>query len=42
MEDDFEQFLWEISGGKQEDKIDMDPENDEDDFFMEIGELIDG
>ncbi|XP_069626918.1 LOW QUALITY PROTEIN: zinc finger CCCH domain-containing protein 11A-like [Haliaeetus albicilla] len=42
VEDDFEKFLWEISGGKQEDKIDMDPENDEDDFFMEIGELIDG
>ncbi|XP_069627952.1 LOW QUALITY PROTEIN: zinc finger CCCH domain-containing protein 11A-like [Haliaeetus albicilla] len=42
VEDDFEKFLWEISGGKQEDKIDMDPEKDEDDFFMEIGELIDG
>ncbi|XP_074912048.1 zinc finger CCCH domain-containing protein 11A-like [Buteo buteo] len=42
VEDNFEKFPWEISGGKQEDKIDMDPENDEEDFFMEIGELIDG
>ncbi|XP_069627771.1 LOW QUALITY PROTEIN: zinc finger CCCH domain-containing protein 11A-like [Haliaeetus albicilla] len=42
VEDNFEKFLWEISGGKQEVEIDMDPENDEDDFFMEIGELIDG
>ncbi|XP_052670461.1 zinc finger CCCH domain-containing protein 11A-like [Harpia harpyja] len=42
VEDDFEKFLWEISGGKQEDEMDVDPENDEDDFFMEIGELIDG
>ncbi|KAM9595618.1 zinc finger CCCH domain-containing protein 11A-like [Morphnus guianensis] len=42
VEDDFEKFLWEISGGKLEDEIDVDPENDDDDFFMEIGELIDG
>ncbi|XP_052671922.1 zinc finger CCCH domain-containing protein 11A-like [Harpia harpyja] len=42
VEDDFEKFLWEISGGKQEDEVDVDPENEEDDFFMEIGELIDG
>ncbi|XP_029855546.1 zinc finger CCCH domain-containing protein 11A-like [Aquila chrysaetos chrysaetos] len=41
-EDDFEKFLWEISGGEQEEEIDVDPENEEDDMFMEIGELIDG
>ncbi|XP_052671423.1 zinc finger CCCH domain-containing protein 11A-like isoform X3 [Harpia harpyja] len=42
VEDNFSKFLWEISGGKQDDEIDVDPENEADDFFMEIGELIDG
>uniref|UniRef100_A0A663FGH9 C3H1-type domain-containing protein n=1 Tax=Aquila chrysaetos chrysaetos TaxID=223781 RepID=A0A663FGH9_AQUCH len=42
VEDDFEKFLWEISGGKLEEEIDVDPENEEDDMFMEIGELIEG
>ncbi|XP_049687818.1 zinc finger CCCH domain-containing protein 11A-like isoform X13 [Accipiter gentilis] len=42
VEDNFQKFLWEISGGKLEEIIDVYPDNDEDDFFMEIGELIDG
>ncbi|XP_074912046.1 zinc finger CCCH domain-containing protein 11A-like [Buteo buteo] len=40
-EDDFEQFLWEISGGKLEEIIDPDPEKDEDELLMELAEMLD-
>ncbi|XP_052670460.1 zinc finger CCCH domain-containing protein 11A-like, partial [Harpia harpyja] len=39
VEDDFEKFLWEISGGKLEDIIDPDPEKDEDELLMELAEM---
>ncbi|KAM9594861.1 zinc finger CCCH domain-containing protein 11A-like isoform 2-T2 [Morphnus guianensis] len=41
VEDDFEKFLWEISGGKLEDIIDPDPEKDEDELLMELAEMLD-
>ena len=41
MEDDFEQFLWEISGGKLDEIIDPDPEKDEDELLMELAEMLD-
>ncbi|XP_049688844.1 zinc finger CCCH domain-containing protein 11A-like [Accipiter gentilis] len=41
VEDDFEQFLWEISGGKLEEIIDPDPEKDEDELLMELAEMLD-
>ncbi|XP_069627969.1 LOW QUALITY PROTEIN: zinc finger CCCH domain-containing protein 11A-like [Haliaeetus albicilla] len=41
VEDDFEQFLWEISGGKLDEIIDPDPEKDEDELLMELAEMLD-
>ncbi|XP_010583040.1 PREDICTED: zinc finger CCCH domain-containing protein 11A isoform X2 [Haliaeetus leucocephalus] len=41
VEDDFEKLIWEISGGKLEAEIDLDPGKDEDDLLMELSEMID-
>ncbi|TKC44352.1 hypothetical protein EI555_005135, partial [Monodon monoceros] len=41
MEDDFEKLIWEISGGKLEAEIDLDPGKDEDDLLLELSEMID-
>ncbi|XP_029429661.1 zinc finger CCCH domain-containing protein 11A isoform X2 [Rhinatrema bivittatum] len=41
MEDDFEKLMWEISGGKLEAEIDLDPGKDEDDLLLELSEMID-
>ena len=41
VEDDFEKLIWEISGGKLEAEIDLDPEKDEDDLLLELSEMID-
>ncbi|XP_030077373.1 zinc finger CCCH domain-containing protein 11A [Microcaecilia unicolor] len=41
VEDDFEKLMWEISGGKLEAEIDLDPGKDEDDLLLELSEMID-
>ncbi|NXA78775.1 ZC11A protein, partial [Thryothorus ludovicianus] len=41
VEDDFEELMWEISGGKLEAEIDLDPGKDEDDLLLELSEMID-
>uniref|UniRef100_A0A8C6NB97 Uncharacterized protein n=1 Tax=Melopsittacus undulatus TaxID=13146 RepID=A0A8C6NB97_MELUD len=41
VEDDFEKLIWEISGGKLEPEIDLDPGKDEDDLLLELSEMID-
>ncbi|XP_019287986.2 zinc finger CCCH domain-containing protein 11A [Panthera pardus] len=41
VEDDFEKLIWEISGGKLEAEIDLDPGKDEDDLLLELSEMID-
>ncbi|XP_064029494.1 zinc finger CCCH domain-containing protein 11A isoform X2 [Pogoniulus pusillus] len=41
VEDDFEKLIWEISGGKLEAEIDLDPSKDEDDLLLELSEMID-
>uniref|UniRef100_A0A8D0WY53 C3H1-type domain-containing protein n=1 Tax=Sus scrofa TaxID=9823 RepID=A0A8D0WY53_PIG len=41
MENDFEKLIWEISGGKLEAEIDLDPGKDEDDLLLELSEMID-
>ncbi|XP_010115434.1 PREDICTED: zinc finger CCCH domain-containing protein 11A-like [Chlamydotis macqueenii] len=41
IEDDFEKLIWEISGGKLEAEIDLDPGKDEDDLLLELSEMID-
>uniref|UniRef100_A0A2K5DN88 Zinc-finger CCCH domain-containing protein n=1 Tax=Aotus nancymaae TaxID=37293 RepID=A0A2K5DN88_AOTNA len=40
-EDDFEKLIWEISGGKLEAEIDLDPGKDEDDLLLELSEMTD-
>uniref|UniRef100_A0A8D0G0S8 C3H1-type domain-containing protein n=1 Tax=Sphenodon punctatus TaxID=8508 RepID=A0A8D0G0S8_SPHPU len=40
VEDDFEKLIWEISGGKLEAEIDLDPGKDEDDLLLELSEMI--
>ncbi|KAG8451044.1 hypothetical protein GDO86_003358 [Hymenochirus boettgeri] len=40
-EDDFDQLIWEISEGKLEAEIDLDPSKDEDDLLLELSEMID-
>ncbi|NXQ82139.1 ZC11A protein, partial [Nyctibius grandis] len=40
-EDDFEKLIWEISGGKLEAEIDLDPGTNEDDLLLELSEMID-
>uniref|UniRef100_A0ACB8F5D8 Uncharacterized protein n=2 Tax=Sphaerodactylus townsendi TaxID=933632 RepID=A0ACB8F5D8_9SAUR len=41
IEDDFDKLIWEISGGKLEAEIDLDPGKDEDDLLLELSEMID-
>ncbi|NWU95465.1 ZC11A protein, partial [Upupa epops] len=41
VEDDFEKLILEISGGKLEAEIDLDPGKDEDDLLLELSEMID-
>ncbi|NXF12593.1 ZC11A protein, partial [Smithornis capensis] len=41
VEDDFEKLIWEISGGKLEAEIDLDPGKGEDDLLLELSEMID-
>ncbi|NXP53336.1 ZC11A protein, partial [Heliornis fulica] len=41
FDDDFEKLIWEISGGKLEAEIDLDPGKDEDDLLLELSEMID-
>ncbi|XP_027726844.1 zinc finger CCCH domain-containing protein 11A isoform X2 [Vombatus ursinus] len=41
VEDDFEKLIWEISGGKLEAEIDLDPGKNEDDLLLELSEMID-
>lgn len=41
VEDDFEKLIWEISGGKLEAEIDLDPGKDEDDLLLELSEMTD-
>ncbi|XP_061488216.1 zinc finger CCCH domain-containing protein 11A isoform X2 [Rhineura floridana] len=41
VEDDFEKLIWEISGGKLEAEIDLDPGKDEDALLLELSEMID-
>ncbi|NXT78354.1 ZC11A protein, partial [Zapornia atra] len=41
VEDDFEKLIWEISEGKLEPEIDLDPGKDEDDLLLELSEMID-
>lgn len=41
VEDDFEKLIWEISGGKLEAEIELDPGKDEDDLLLELSEMID-
>ncbi|XP_072853452.2 zinc finger CCCH domain-containing protein 11A isoform X2 [Pogona vitticeps] len=41
VEDDFEKLIWEISGGKLEAEIDLDPGKDEDELLLELSEMID-
>ncbi|NXR04176.1 ZC11A protein, partial [Sagittarius serpentarius] len=41
VEDDFEKLIWEISEGKLEAEIDLDPGKDEDDLLLELSEMID-
>uniref|UniRef100_A0A663EYH2 C3H1-type domain-containing protein n=1 Tax=Aquila chrysaetos chrysaetos TaxID=223781 RepID=A0A663EYH2_AQUCH len=41
VEDDFEKFLWEISGGKLEAISDPDPEKDADELLLELAEMLD-
>ena len=36
VEDDFEKLTWEISGGKWEAEVDLDPGKDEDDLPLEL------
>lgn len=40
VEDDFEKFILEISGGKLEAEIDLEPGKDEDDLLLELSEMI--
>uniref|UniRef100_A0A803JJG7 Zinc finger CCCH-type-containing 11A n=1 Tax=Xenopus tropicalis TaxID=8364 RepID=A0A803JJG7_XENTR len=40
-EDDFDKLIWEISEGKLEAEIDLDPSKDEDDLLLELSEMID-
>nr|XP_038024414.1 zinc finger CCCH domain-containing protein 11A isoform X2 [Anas platyrhynchos] len=40
-DEDFEKLLWEISGGRLEAEIDLDPGKDEDDLLLELSEMID-
>lgn len=40
-EDDFDELIWDISDGKLDDEIDLDPSKDEDDLLMELSEMID-
>ncbi|XP_053562690.1 zinc finger CCCH domain-containing protein 11A [Bombina bombina] len=40
-EDDFDKLIWEISGGKLGDEIDLEPGKDEDDLLLELSEMID-
>ncbi|XP_036156791.1 zinc finger CCCH domain-containing protein 11A-like [Myotis myotis] len=41
VEDGFEKLVWEISGGKLEAEIHLDPGTDEDDLLLELSEMID-
>uniref|UniRef100_A0A1W7RBG2 Zinc finger CCCH domain-containing protein 11A n=1 Tax=Agkistrodon contortrix contortrix TaxID=8713 RepID=A0A1W7RBG2_AGKCO len=41
VEDDFDTLIWEISGGKLEAEIDLDPGKDEDELLLELSEMID-
>ncbi|KAF3830958.1 hypothetical protein GH733_002196, partial [Mirounga leonina] len=41
VEGDFEKLIWEISGGKLEAEINLDPGKDEDDLLLELSEMID-
>ncbi|NXX20307.1 ZC11A protein, partial [Podargus strigoides] len=41
VEDDFEKLIWEISEGKLEAEIDLDPGKDEDDLLLELSKMID-
>ncbi|XP_034270409.1 zinc finger CCCH domain-containing protein 11A-like isoform X2 [Pantherophis guttatus] len=41
VEDDFDKLIWEISGGKLEAEIDLDPGKDEDELLLELSEMID-
>lgn len=40
-DEDFDKLLWEISGGRLEAEIDLDPGKDEDDLLLELSEMID-
>lgn len=40
-DEDFEKLLWEISGGRLEAEIDLDPGKDEDDLLLELSKMID-
>ncbi|NP_001091442.1 zinc finger CCCH-type containing 11A S homeolog [Xenopus laevis] len=40
-EDEFDKLIWEISEGKLEAEIDLDPSKDEDDLLLELSEMID-
>ncbi|XP_053310354.1 zinc finger CCCH domain-containing protein 11A [Spea bombifrons] len=40
-EDEFDSLIWEISDGKLEAEIDLDPGKDEDDLLLELSEMID-
>jgi len=40
-DDDLEQLLWEISGGRLEAEIDLDPGKDDDELLLELSEMID-
>ncbi|XP_077337440.1 zinc finger CCCH domain-containing protein 11A-like isoform X10 [Lithobates pipiens] len=40
-EDDFDELIWDISDGKLDEEIDLDPSKDEDDLLMELSEMID-
>jgi hypothetical protein len=41
VEDDFDELIWEISGGKIKADTDLDPGKDEDDLLLELSEMID-
>ncbi|XP_006887956.1 PREDICTED: zinc finger CCCH domain-containing protein 11A [Elephantulus edwardii] len=41
VDDDFEKLIWEISGGKLEAEIDLDPGKNEEDLLLELSEMID-
>ncbi|KAM8977247.1 zinc finger CCCH domain-containing protein 11A [Pelodytes ibericus] len=40
-EDEFDNLIWEISDGKLEAEIDLDPSKDEDELLLELSEMID-